>query len=75
MLCRYIADPLLVGGRKFHIRAYALCVGSLAAYVHSCPLALFAAAPYPQVVSSLDAVRVQLFVTELMCHKPLMRCV
>ena len=47
--CSYIADPLLVDGRKFHIRAYALCVGSLAAYVHDSPLALFAAAPYPQV--------------------------
>lgn len=30
---RYIDKPLLVGGRKFHIRAYVLCVGSLAVYV------------------------------------------
>ena len=51
----YIADPLLVNGRKFHIRAYALCVGSLAAYVHSSPLALFAAAAYPQVCPSCEA--------------------
>ena len=42
-----MANPLLVGGRKFHIRAYALCVGAMAAYVHDSPLALFAAAPYP----------------------------
>lgn len=31
---RYIDKPLLVGGRKFHIRAYVLCVGSLAVYAY-----------------------------------------
>ena len=31
---RYIDKPLLVGGHKFHIRAYVLCVGSLAVYAY-----------------------------------------
>ena len=31
---RYIDKPLLVGSRKFHIRAYVLCVGSLAVYAY-----------------------------------------
>lgn len=26
---RYIDRPLLVGGRKFHLRVYLLCVGAL----------------------------------------------
>lgn len=43
---RYIDRPLLVGGRKFHVRAYALCVASLNVYVASDALALFAAQPY-----------------------------
>ena len=30
---RYIQRPLLVGGRKFHLRAYLLCVGALDVYV------------------------------------------
>ncbi|KAK9826378.1 hypothetical protein WJX81_005431 [Elliptochloris bilobata] len=46
VLQRYIDRPLLVGGRKFHIRAYVLCIGSLAVYVYSDALALFAAKPY-----------------------------
>ncbi|PHH89400.1 hypothetical protein CDD83_6137 [Cordyceps sp. RAO-2017] len=44
----YIHPPLLLGpgGRKFHVRAYVLCVGSLAVYVYRPMLALFAARPY-----------------------------
>ncbi len=47
--CRYIERPLLVGGRKFHIRAYVLCVGSLSVYVFSEALALFAGQPYDRL--------------------------
>ena len=44
---RYIANPLLVGGKKFHIRAYVLCIGNLTAYVYNEALALFARKAYP----------------------------
>ena len=46
MLRRYIERPLLVSGRKFHIRAYVLCFGSLSVYAFSEALALFAGEPY-----------------------------
>jgi hypothetical protein len=45
----YIHPPLLLPefhNRKFHIRVYVLCVGSLAVYVYRDMLALFAAKPY-----------------------------
>ena len=44
----YIHPPLLLlgDGRKFHIRTYVLCVGSLQVYVFRPMLALFAAKPY-----------------------------
>ncbi len=35
-----------MSGRKFHIRAYVLCVGSLSVYVFSEALALFAGELY-----------------------------
>ena len=35
-----------MGGRKFHVRAYVLCVGSLAVHCYSEALALFAGEPY-----------------------------
>lgn len=44
----YIDPPLLIPGdkRKFHIRTYAACVGSLDVYVYRPMLALFAAKDY-----------------------------
>ncbi|KAI2027611.1 putative tubulin--tyrosine ligase pby1 [Ophidiomyces ophidiicola] len=45
----YIHPPLLLpssGHRKFHIRVYALAIGSLKVYVHREMLALFAEKPY-----------------------------
>lgn len=38
----YIHPPLLVHGRKFHLRVYALCIGSLRAYIYSDILMLLA---------------------------------
>ncbi|KAK9815849.1 hypothetical protein WJX72_010743 [[Myrmecia] bisecta] len=46
VLQRYIERPLLINKRKFHLRAYALCIGSMAAYVFDEILALFAGVPY-----------------------------
>ncbi|KAG6009984.1 hypothetical protein E4U54_008441 [Claviceps lovelessii] len=43
----YIHPPLLLSNqRKFHIRTYVLCTGSLNVYVYRHMLALFAAKPY-----------------------------
>jgi len=44
----YIHPPLLLPGdnRKFHIRTYVACVGSLDVYVYRNMLALFASKPY-----------------------------
>lgn len=49
--CRYISRPLLIDRRKFHIRAYVLCVGSLSVYVYSEALALFAGKEYDRWAS------------------------
>jgi hypothetical protein len=43
---KYVHPPLLVGNRKFHIRAYVLAVGGLKVYVYRRMLALFAAQEY-----------------------------
>lgn len=51
----YIHPPLLLpelSNRKFHIRVYALAVGSLRVYVYKEMLALFAAKPYQAPGSS-----------------------
>ncbi|KAI0537383.1 survival protein sure-like phosphatase/nucleotidase [Xylaria digitata] len=54
----YIDPPLLLPGddRKFHIRTYVACVGSLDVYVYRRMLALFAGKPYvpPKYASSTD---------------------
>lgn len=44
----YVHQPLLLpgDGRKFHIRTYVACVGSLDVYVYRQMLALFAGKPY-----------------------------
>lgn len=46
----YLTTPLLVGppdsARKFHLRAYVICVGALHVFLHDDMLALFATQPY-----------------------------
>ena len=46
VLQRYIRRPLLVGGRKFHLRVYALAVGALAVHMYDDVLTLFSLADY-----------------------------
>ncbi|KAI0836336.1 sure-like protein [Hypoxylon sp. FL0890] len=50
----YIHPPLLLPGdnRKFHIRTYVACVGSLDVYVYRQMLALFAGKPYTPPTST-----------------------
>lgn len=46
VLQRYIAQPLLLGGHKFHVRVYILCVGALRVYTFERILILLAAHTY-----------------------------
>lgn len=48
VLQRYIARPLLVGGHKFHLRVYVLCVGALQVFVFDRILMLLAAHKYDE---------------------------
>jgi hypothetical protein len=46
VLQRYIDNPLLFDGHKFHLRVYVLCIGALKVYVYENILVLFAAHKY-----------------------------
>ncbi|KAG8423592.1 hypothetical protein J3458_000479 [Metarhizium acridum] len=50
----YIHPPLLFDDRKFHIRTYVLCTGSLTVHVYKHMLALFAAKTYSSPWQSPD---------------------
>ena len=52
VLQKYIHAPLLLGGHKFHLRVYILCVGALKVYVYEGILVLLAAHKYD--VEDLD---------------------
>ena len=65
VLQRYIHRPLLVGGRKFHLRMYALAVGALTVYVFTEVLALFSLEPYTDNPSQLAA-----HLTNTCCQTP-----
>lgn len=43
---RYIDRPLLIDGRKFHVRVYVVAIGTLQVYVFHRALALFSLHPY-----------------------------
>ena len=46
IVSRYVDRPLLVGGRKFHIRAYVLAVGAIVTYFYDDVLCLCAGTKY-----------------------------
>ena len=47
VLQRFVDDPMLIDGRKFHLRVYALCVGDLELHICDDILALFSLEQYP----------------------------
>ena len=49
---RYVQRPLLVDGRKWHVRAYVVAVGNLRVFLYNAALALFALHPYDPASSS-----------------------
>lgn len=55
VLQRYIHNPLLIGGRKFHLRVYALAVGALKVYVFRDVLTLFSLQKYSDDPAQLAA--------------------
>lgn len=55
VLQKYVPSPLLLDGRKFHLRVYTLCVGSLQVHVFDRILILLAARSYSD--SDLDLFR------------------
>jgi len=65
VLQRYISQPLLVGGCKFHIRTYALVVGAMSVYVYCDMLTLFSLAPYDADPTNLAA-----HITNTCCQRP-----
>eukprot|EP01041_Mallomonas_annulata_P002181 gene2181-4242_t len=49
VLQKYISNPLLVNGHKFHLRVYILCIGGLKVFVYNNILMLFAAHTYDPI--------------------------
>ena len=61
VLQRYIPDPLLINGHKFHLRVYVVCVGAMRVFVCNHILMLLAAHKcviYSQMYFSLSLVKV-----------------
>jgi tubulin--tyrosine ligase len=65
VLQRYVHRPLLVGGRKFHLRMYAAAVGALSVHVFPEVLTLFSLEPYTDDPSQLAA-----HLTNTCCQSP-----
>lgn len=55
VLQRYIENPLLNDGRKFHIRLHVLCVGDICVYVHQNAVVLLSSRAYSNNLSDRAA--------------------